>query len=371
MSFLLVMFTFSIKASADAGDTTVTIRIAPEAGWTLCVGTSYDTTDVFSEGQSRYGVTYSGGKIYINGEPGYIYDIDSSGVVIETVASGVSIDDNYGTINKNNGTVLCNEETITVNNGTVNLNRAQININKGIVNINNCGDTRRPNACISENSGTVSDNAQDITINKGTVVLNSGSGVITTNIGSVTNNEGTVTTNTGRVENNSEFSGKVVNNTTTGIIARNGYGAFVTTNNGHVYQNESEREIGGSGFVTTEPEPEYVPEAPDTPDGMYMKGLDNLDTEIEELSAKVASGEFDGVQTIKYSSGDSLPLFLMKTLANCPNVNLEYTCKYEDEDYKFLITGGKGFTVDENVPWWGVKYLEKFFPNLAKEEKDK
>lgn len=365
MSSLLVMFTFSINANADA-DITL-IRITGSS--TLSVGNDEVLVNL-NEGEPMLGVTYSGGKTYINGANGYWYNV-GSGVQIETVASSAYVYYNAGTINTNNGEVKTNRGTINNNAASVTNNYDLIVTNNGNVTTANLGTitTNKGNVNLNYTGGTISTNS-----NNGRVVTNDGE--VTVNNGRVMTNNSYVATNAGRIENNVRG---VTTNTATGIIAHNCGYAEVYMNEGHIYQNESIRSIGGSGLVTTEPEPEPEPEiyvAPvsepeRTPNQVYMDNVDDTIDEIKALAAKITSGEVKEAQTIKFSEGDALPSDMLKVLADCPNVNLEFSCVYENEEYRFLIIGGNKDLYKEDIPWAGVRYIQTIFPNLAKEENTK
>ncbi len=67
-----------------------------------------------------------------------------------------------------------------------------------------------------------------------------------------------------------------------------------------------------------------------------------------------------GTATAKISGDYALSYDIMKWLEDHPGVTLEYTLTYEGNEYLIVIPGGSQLA-DTNIPWYGPKYLIKYF----------
>lgn len=85
--------------------------------------------------------------------------------------------------------------------------------------------------------------------------------------------------------------------------------------------------------------------------------LDNNELYWESASDKVEDlGTSGNPETVKFNEGDSLPLAIMKTLAENPNVSFEFKFVYEEKEHTVLIPAGKA-EYDESIPWYGPLWL--------------
>lgn len=277
---------------------------------------------------------------------------------------------NYGTITLvNSGTdtgVFCNE-----NSGTINDLRGEMITNSGTI------ATATVTTPITTNSGTITEFDGNITTNTGTITTFS-YGVITTNTGTIESCSGQVGTNSGVIFT-LDFHGKVTSNfntiheitrgrviTNSGTIRKLSDEGTVTTNSetGRIYESHGII-TNNNGFSTTDPAPEPVVVSNNSPEARYMASLDEVSDKISETFEKLNKGDNKVEKTIYFSSGDSLPVDVMKTLKKCNGVTLDFVCTYEDKKYHFVIKGGDAMKLDETIPWYGPLYLASIYGVVA------
>lgn len=80
-------------------------------------------------------------------------------------------------------------------------------------------------------------------------------------------------------------------------------------------------------------------------------------------SLEVAIDIYTGSEpkTITWDAGDSLPLSVMKKLAEAKNITLEFTFIYNGVEHTVVIPAGTAI-YDESIPWYGPEWLLGHFP---------
>ncbi len=79
-------------------------------------------------------------------------------------------------------------------------------------------------------------------------------------------------------------------------------------------------------------------------------------------------GSLGTPQTVEYSEGTSLPVYLMKLLKDNPNLTLVFTTTYEGVEYTFTIKGSEAI-VDLSIPWYGPLWLKDHYPTKMRPAK--
>lgn len=100
----------------------------------------------------------------------------------------------------------------------------------------------------------------------------------------------------------------------------------------------------------------------------YDTAIDQMKVIAESIANRIGNGETTSNEeenVIYFSSGDSLPGYMLRSLQKYDGVVLDFTCTYEGKEYHFRITGGDSLLLDESVEWYGPLYLTKLFGNLA------
>lgn len=77
----------------------------------------------------------------------------------------------------------------------------------------------------------------------------------------------------------------------------------------------------------------------------------------DALNYAISKGE---KVTVEYkTTGDALPLYVIKKLVNNPNITLDYTFVYEGNTYNLKLNK-KNIKFDETIEWYGPLYLLKY-----------
>ena len=77
----------------------------------------------------------------------------------------------------------------------------------------------------------------------------------------------------------------------------------------------------------------------------------------DALNYAISKGEKG---TVEYkTTGDALPLYVIKKLVNNPNITLDYTFVYEGNTYNLKLNK-KNIKFDESIEWYGPLYLLKY-----------
>ena len=279
--------------------------------------------------------------------------IVSAGEHLEEVASGQSVEENYGTIGTNNGTVKVNYGTITNNNGTVNENRVS-----GSVTYNKHGGLISDSGgYVYGNDGTVVNNSGTIDTNRYEVRENGSSGVIYTNRGKVNENFGTIRTN----DNYYGDEIVLINNSTIEVnksTVSSNYGTVITNANSGVVMNVDYYSATGSvtGSVTTNNGEVYyycnTPVPCNTSNGTeyYRVVISNLNSHTTVTSSGLKSayelqwlGETAGVQTTATVTLIPEEGYEIKEIPSLPdNVTSR---KNADGTWTLTVTSGKHTTI--------------------------
>ncbi len=113
-----------------------------------------------------------------------------------------------------------------------------------------------------------------------------------------------------------------------------------------------------------------APPAPIVPstDNTYNKTIAETNAQLEAVAEELAKGEKVEDATVYLTTGDSLPLSVLKTLKNCPGVTLDFRCTYKGEELHFVLKGGEKLVINENIPWYGPLFLKSVY-GVAGEEK--
>ena len=279
--------------------------------------------------------------------------IVSAGEHLEEVASGQSVEENYGTIGTNNGTVKVNYGTITNNNGTVNENRVS-----GSVTYNKHGGLIIDSGgYVYGNDGTVVNNSGTIDTNRYEVRENGSSGVIYTNRGKVNENFGTIRTN----DNYYGDEIVLINNSTIEVnksTVSSNYGTVITNANSGVVMNVDYYSANGSvtGSVTTNNGEVYyycnTPVPCNTSNGTeyYRVVISNLTSHTTVTSSGLKSayelqwlGETAGVQTTATITLIPEEGYEIKEIPSLPdNVTSR---KNADGTWTLTVTSGKHTTI--------------------------
>lgn len=93
-----------------------------------------------------------------------------------------------------------------------------------------------------------------------------------------------------------------------------------------------------------------------TPEGNFW--FEPMENELAIAASEVSVN--GGTATAKISGDYALSYDIMKWLEDHPGVTLEYTLTYEGNEYLIVIPGGSQLA-DTNIPWYGPKYLIKYF----------
>lgn len=120
--------------------------------------------------------------------------------------------------------------------------------------------------------------------------------------------------------------------------------------------SQNEESAAAQSSVDTQNE---VASADTVEDTSASVAVDQMSALIKEIIAANAKAQNTGVEkmTVYHTDIASLTTSVMKTLKDCPNVNLDLTYSYEGVEYHVVIPGGSTVSFDENVSVYGPLWL--------------